>query len=165
MKRIKRELLTLLPALLFFFLAFNLLSMTEALMTRNRSLAFSNQSYILLGSFIVAKVLVIVDNMPFLSGFSRLALIYNVLWKSFVYGTTALGIRFVTNGLHYLFHSENLRADYELFLEGIDWTRFWAIQLWFYALFFVFALIRDLTRAIGKEKILKILFHKNGHIG
>lgn len=156
----KDQFFHILPAILFFFLAFNLINMTEALMLQQERLTYGNMPLILVGAAIVAKVIVVIDNFPIIGRLPRRSLIVNIMWKSFLYGSTALVIRFVTKAFPYLINSTDLRADYILFITGVDWTRFWAIQIWFYALFFVFDFFRDLAHAVGMEKVKNILLSR-----
>jgi len=157
---IKGQFFHILPAILFFFIAFNLINMTEALMLQQESLSYGNMPTILLGAAIVAKVIVVIDNFPLIGRLPRRSLIANILWKSFLYGTTALIIRLATRAFPYLINSTDLRADYILFMTGVDWTRFWAIQIWFYALFFIFDFFRELAHAIGMKKVKNILLSR-----
>lgn len=42
-------------------------------------------------------------------------------------------------------------------LNEVVWPRFWAIQIWLLALFFVYCALRELIRTLGREKV-RIMF-------
>lgn len=158
--KVRSELAHMLPAIVFFFVAFNLINMTEALMLKQEQLTYANMPLILLGAAIVAKTVVIIDTLPGLGRLPRQRRIVNILWKAFLYGSMALLIRLLTVGLPYLVHSSDWSADWALFIYQVDWTRFWAIQIWFYVLFFLFVFLRDLIEAVGIARIKHLLWEK-----
>jgi hypothetical protein len=40
------------------------------------------------------------------------------------------------------------------------WPHFWLIQIWLAVLFFVYCAMRELVRAVGKEKVVEMFFSK-----
>lgn len=154
------EFFTILPGLIFFFIAFNLINYTEALMFHAEDVKAFSFFAVLLGAGLVAKILLIIDHLPVITLFKNKPLIYDILWKTTIYSLVALFIRYLTI-LFPFAQFEERSIDYESFRSAVDWTRFWAIQIWYIVLFFVFSLARELIHVIGKEKILRILFGKS----
>jgi hypothetical protein len=156
-KWIVAEFLRILPGLIFFFLAFNLINYTEALMFRRDQVKTFSFPTILIAAGVVAKILLIIDHLPVISMFRKKPLIYDIVWKTFLYSTVALLIRYLTLLFPFI-GIEKRSVDFDRFHAAIDWTRFWAIQIWYVILFFAFTLAREVTRAIGREKLQKLLF-------
>lgn len=152
-----REFFHVLPGLVFFYLAFNLINYTESLMFREENIRSFGFFSVLLAAAIVAKVLLVIDHLPVLWIFRNKPLIYDVVWKTLIYSLVVLLIRYLTV-LYPFNHLRGEGVDYDTFQAGVDWTRFWAIQIWYVVLFFVFSLGREMVRVIGKKKLLRLLF-------
>ena len=43
-------------------------------------------------------------------------------------------------------------------MSEVVWPHFWATQLWLIVLIFVYCAMRELIRAIGREKIIEMFF-------
>lgn len=156
-KWISEEFFRVLPGLIFFYLAFNLINYTEALMFRSEKARTFGFFTVLIAAGVVAKILLLIDHLPVISVFKKKPLIYGILWKTLIYGFVAFVIRYLTV-LYPFYKWKEHSLDYERFLSSIDWTRFWAIQIWYTLLFFVFALSRAVIRAVGKERFYLLLF-------
>lgn len=155
-----KESFTILPALVFFFIAFNLINYTEALMFHAEDIRPFNFFAVLIGAGVVAKILLVIDHLPVITLFQKKPLIYDILWKTAIYSLVALLIRYLT-ALYPFIQIEERSIHYESFRAVVDWTRFWAIQIWYIVLFFMFSLARELIHVLGKEKISRILFGKH----
>jgi hypothetical protein len=44
------------------------------------------------------------------------------------------------------------------FMAETVWPHFWLIQIWLLVLFFVYCSLRELVRAIGRDKVIKMFF-------
>lgn len=159
-KRAIEEFLTVLPGLVFFFLAFNLINYTEALMFRHEDIRAFGFLEVLIAAGIVAKILLVIDHLPIIAMFRKKPLIYDVFWKTGIYSLVTFAVRYLSI-LYPFVDFEEKTIDFERFWLAVEWTRFWAIQIWYVVLFLVFALGRELVRVIGKDKIRRILFGKN----
>lgn len=154
------EFFQIIPAVVFFFLAFNVINITEALLLKNEAVTYQNFPMILLGATIVAKVILIADCLPLINAFPNKPLIYNVVWKSLVYGVISLLVRFVIRIFPFLLISESTSQKYTSFIAQVNWYQFWAVQFWFFILFFVFTSFKELVLAVGPAKVRRIFFGK-----
>ncbi len=154
------EILHLIPALIFFFIAFNVINWTEVLLLKKMQVSLFSFASILIGAGIVAKVIVVADHLPIINAFPGKPLIYNVLWKSCVYGLISLFIRYLIVLYPFVPGTGTLAEAYRDFWEAMDWTRFWAIQIWFFLLFFVYVSFRELVQAGGSDKVRKLFLGK-----
>ena len=111
-------------------------------------------------ALIVGKVLLIADLFPVINAFGNKPLIYNTLWKSFLYTFAALALLFrigeelVLLGIHH----KSLAIGFENFVAETDWPHFWAIQIWVGGMLLVFVSARELIRAEGTEQTRRLFF-------
>jgi len=153
---VKRECFHVIPAFLFFFISFYLVNLTEDLLLRAEGIKLYGFVTVLLAAAIVAKVILVVDHLPFIKAFSSRPFIWNTLWKTGVYGIGTLIFRFFERLMPFLFKGEG----YERFLHEVHWPVFWAIQIWYLMLFFVFVFGYKLVEVIGPKKVRKMFFGK-----
>jgi hypothetical protein len=89
-QRLKAELLSVLPPVVFFFLAVNLINITHALFFHKQHIVVYPELTLLIGAAVVGKVLAVVDLLPIMNVFQGKPLIYTTLWKTSIYSLGAL---------------------------------------------------------------------------
>jgi hypothetical protein len=155
---IKEELLSILPAVVFFFVAFNAINLTTELMVKKEGFTIATLSTIAVGSLVVGKVMLIIDSVPFIDAFSNKPLVYNTLWKTMIYSLAGLAFRLVEILIPLIVEHKKLAPAYRDLLVGTDWPRFWAVQIWVVLLFFFFVLSQGFIQAIGRERVRQLFF-------
>ena len=90
---LKKELIEVLPAVLYFLVAFSLINLTENLMLKDSGIRYASFGRVFVGSLIVGKVILVADLFLFVDVFRGRPLIYNTLWKTGLYAITALLFR------------------------------------------------------------------------
>lgn len=95
LKTLKHEFLLVLPPTIFFLVAFTLILATQRLILRQYGIPLTGFSAAVIGALLVGKVVLIVDNLPFVNKFPDKPLLYNTLWKTFIYFTAALLVRYL----------------------------------------------------------------------
>jgi hypothetical protein len=111
---------------------------------------------ILVASAVVAKILLIIDHMPFIEPFHRKPLIYNIIWKTGLYSLSALIVRFLDRLIPIMLKGHSFQD----FIAIVHWPLFWAISVWYCLLFFVFVIFRELIYTVGISKVRRIFFGK-----
>lgn len=149
----KEELLKVIPIAIFFLLAFQLLALTQALMLRQYDIEAFAFMHATIGALIVAKVVLIVDMLPFLNRFPGKPLFYNVTWKTSIYVVAAFAVRYLEKLVDSWVDLGELGAANRQLLEKIVWPHFWVIQIWLFVLFFMFCSLRELVRVLGKQRV------------
>ena len=129
-KWLQNEIREVLPSVLFFFVAFNLLRWTSGLILKEHNIQVGSFVTASVGALIVGKVLLIVDLFPVINAFGNKPLIYNTLWKSFLYTFAALLFRIGEELVPLAIHHKSLAIGFENFVAETDWPHFWAIQIW-----------------------------------
>lgn len=151
--RLKHEFLKVIPAAVFFFIAFQLLALTRALILEEYGIRVTTFVNATIAALIVAKVVLVVDLLPFVNRFPQKPLIYNVVWKTIIYILAALIVRYVEHLLPFIREYGNLALANRHLLDKVVWPHFWVIQIWLLVLFFMFCALRELIRALGPERV------------
>jgi hypothetical protein len=152
--RLKHELRELVPVTLFFFVAFQLLALTQSLMLKQYGIDVTTFLAATLMALIVAKAVVLTDHFALVNRYPEKPLLYNAVWKTIIYFCVSLVVRYIEHLIEAWRKSAGFaEANHRLFAE-IVWPHFWAVQLWLLVLLFVYCGFRELVRALGRERIV-----------
>ena len=155
---IKHEFFEVLPPTIFFFLAFNVIFITRALMLKEHGIELAAFGGATVGALIVGKVVLITDKLRFINKFPDKPLIYNVAWKTTVYILAAFLVRLIEHVLPLVSQHGGIGAAFHHLLNNISWPHFWAIQIWLLVLFLVYTSLRELIRVMGKDEVVRVFF-------
>jgi len=156
--RVKHELVEAIPPAVFFFVAFHLIAFTRSLMLQEYGIPTATFVAATIGALIVAKVVLIVDLVPFVNRFPEKPLIYNVLWKTGIYLVAAFLVRYVEHLIPFIREHGDLLLAHRHLLEEVVWPRFWYVQIWLLVLFFLYCTMRELIRVLGRERVRTMFF-------
>jgi hypothetical protein len=156
--RIKHEIAEVLPATIFFLVAFNLLAATKALFLLEHGIRITNFVGATIGALLVAKVILIADKIPFINRYPDKPLIFNTVWKTAIYIVATFIVRVIEHLIPSILDEGGIGAAWNHMLEAVVWPRFFAIYLWLCLLFFTFAALRELGRQVGRERVLEMFF-------
>lgn len=109
---------------------------------------------------VAAKVLILVDLLPFVDAFRGRPLIYNTLWKTIIYAIASVLYRLLETLVHLLRQERNIDRALRQLLADQNWPRFWGIQLWLTALLLLFVAARELVRAVGGGEVVRRMFFR-----
>jgi hypothetical protein len=155
--KIKHEFFEVLPPTIFFFISFHIVVFDRALMAKEFGVHLSSVAGATIGALLVAKVVLVADMLPAVNKFPEKPLIYNVLWKTAIYVGASMLAHYLEHlvplwwRMGFLAANEHLRSE-------LVWAHFWAIQLWLVVLIFIYCVMRELVRAIGRDRVLRIFF-------
>lgn len=130
--------------------------MTQSLMLKSEGIPPYSFLSIVIAAGVVAKVLLLLDHLPFINAFSQKPLIWTILWQSSLYGIGSLLIRFILRVTPFIIKHRSLELGFKNFLQVVDLTTFLGIQLWYILLFFTFVSTRELILTIGTKRVLKV---------
>jgi hypothetical protein len=157
-EKVEHEIRELIPVTLFFFVAFQLLALTDALMLKQ----YGIQAAVFLGAallaLVVAKVVLLTDHFALVNRFPEKPLIYNVIWKTVIYFFAALAFRYLEHLVHFWRTSADFPEANRRLFEEIVWPHFWAVQLWLFVLLLIYCSFRELVRVLGRERIIAMFF-------
>lgn len=159
-QKVKHELRELIPVTVFFFMAGQLLALTEAMMLKQYGISVSVFLTATVVSLVVAKVVAITDHFALVNRFPNKPLIYNVVWKTAIYFAASLVVRYAEHLFHFWRKTGSVAEANHQLVDEIVWPHFWGIQLWLLILLLVYCTFRELVRALGRERVIRIFFHK-----
>ncbi len=93
---VKKEAAEAVLPMAFFFVSFQAIALSRALMLEQYGIVAAAGSFIevTIAAMVVAKVVLIADHLPFVNQFPDRPLIYNVLWKTLIYQVAAVLVRY-----------------------------------------------------------------------
>jgi len=152
-----KELREIIPATIFFLILFHLVALTRSLMLAQYQITVASATAATIGALIVAKVILIADKLPITNVFADRPLVYNVLWRTFVYGACALLIQYLEEFIPALSATGSLAAANQKLVEEIVWAHFWAVHVWILFGLLVYCTVSELIKAIGPDRAREIL--------
>ncbi|GJH29800.1 hypothetical protein [Caballeronia novacaledonica] len=156
--KLKHELIKALPPTIFFFVILHIVVLIRALMIRGTGISMESSASVLFASLILGKSVLVADMLPFINRFPEKPLIWNVSWKTLMYALVALVVHYLERLYDSWKDAPNLiAANHELW-AGINWSRFWAIQVLLVTLIFNYCMIAELSRAFGRDRLKAIFF-------
>ena len=155
--KVKHEFFEVLPPTIFFLISFHIVVFDRALMAKEFGVHLSSVAGATIGALLVAKVVLVADMLPAINRFPEKPLIYNVVWKTVLYVGASMLVHYLEHLIPLWWRLGFMAANEHLWRELV-WAHFWAIQLWLVVLIFVYCVMRELVRAIGRDRVLRIFF-------
>src|SRR5262249_55745754 len=158
---LKKEFREILPVWAFFFFAMGLLSISVSAVLGQYHIELARPHEYLVGSLIMAKVVLLVDTFVSREWLRGRPLIYPTLWKTGLYVLAAVAL----DNLERLFtlvwrhHFGFDQATREI-LSNMPEPLYWAAMAWLIALILVFCAFRELIDSIGSDRFMEMFFGK-----
>jgi hypothetical protein len=156
--RLKREILGVIPTVVFFFIVFQLLAFTKALILKGYGIQISSFLNATIAALIVGKVVLLADLLPMFNQFPNKPLIYNIVWKTFIYMVAALLFRYVEHLIPFIREYKNLTVANNHLLDEAVWPHFWLVQFWLLVCFLMYCTLRELVQFLGREHVRSMFF-------
>lgn len=156
MRWLWNELREMIPAMIFFLIAFHMLSLTKALLLENYHLTATSSTIATVSAIIVAKAILIMDHTALARLFSN-RLVYNLLWKTLLYGSVALLFRELEELIPVLLKHGDMGAAVRRLVANFSTARFLVIHMWLYTLLFIYALASEAVRMLGRDGLWAVL--------
>lgn len=155
---IKREFLEILPAMIFFALLFNIVAYTRALMLEQYSISLAVSASATILALVVAKVILVVDLFSFVDRFRDKPVIYNVLWRTFLYSLVALFIEYLEEFIPSIWADHDIVAANRAVFEEFAWQKFAAVHIWLTLGIFMYCAGTEIAGSLGKKRFHELLF-------
>ena len=155
---LKHEFHEVLPPTIFFLIAFHIVIFNRRLMLREYDLPLTSITTATVAALLIAKVVLITDKLAVINRFPAKPLMYNVVWKTVIYAVAALLIHYLEHLVPLWWRTGDLGAASRQLVHEIVWPHFWGTQMWLIVLLFVYCALRELIRAIGREKVIEMFF-------
>jgi hypothetical protein len=155
----KKTLLHVLPVFVFFFVVFSLVDFTKILVVYTKT-GVLNYTFlvIFLGALLMAKVVVISDELPFIDLFAKKPLIYSTIWKAAIYFMASIVVRILERFVPNLVQGNGYDAASQAAVDEMGRLTFWIAQVWLAILLLFFVASQELISAVGKDKVRKLFF-------
>ena len=153
---IEHELIEILPPSFFFFMVFNVLSITKKLMLEGYGISFSGFVNASIGALLVAKAILIADQIKFINKYPDKPLIYNIVWKTFLYLIVTLVVQYLEELIPLWWKYGSVQIAIHQSWDEIVWPTFWAIHILLVFLISLYVCFRELARTIGEREFLKM---------
>jgi hypothetical protein len=154
----KKEFVQYIGSAIFFAAAFCLIALANKLMVAGSEVHVASFARAIIGGLIVAKLLFFVDLIPGVDAFRGKPLIFNILWKTPIYLIMSLVYRYLEPVIGSVVVGVSVAEAHARAIEEFTHPTFWAIEVWLVALFAVFVMMRELTLALGKDKVRLLFF-------
>lgn len=158
--KVKEEVRKILAIALFFSIGFCLLHFSERLFTAGSTVEIAPITRAIIGGFIVAKVLLTVDLLPFVHAFPGKPLIHNIAWKTSLYAVAGVVFLYIEPFIKTLAKGVGLYAAHSHAWHELMLPRTWAIVIWVAMLLAVFVTMTELSRVIGKDPLKQLFFSR-----
>lgn len=156
--KVKEEVRKILVVAVFFSIGFCLIHVSDRLLTEGSNVEIARLTRAIFGGFIVAKVLLMVDLLPFVDAFPGRPLIRNIAWKTSVYVAASVIFLYAEPFLKSIIKGAGLFAAHSRAWQELMLPRTWATVIWLAMLLVVFVTIKELSGAIGKQQMKHMFF-------
>jgi len=157
--KLKEEFIALIPPMIYFFVALNVVSIIRMLMLKGTGIPLSTPLQALVAALILAKAVLIADLLPVINRYPDKPLVYNVVWKTALYLLIASVIHYLERLVDFWKQAGSFVGANQKLLAVIVWQHFWAVEILLAVLILNYCVITELGRVLGKNKLRQIFFH------
>ena len=155
---LKREFLKLLPPTIYFFVVLHIALFTRALLDEQYGISIPSSISATIGALIVGKAILITDALPFVNWFRHNRLIFNVVWRIFLYVVLIFIFQFLEELIPIISKYETILDAIKHIIEEIKWYRFWATYILLSVFLTIYIVATELIKAMGREKCVELFF-------
>lgn len=154
----EKEFFSVLPAIIYFCVVFNVLFFVSGLTIEAGKVRYFSYFSVTIFALIVGKVMIIANSLPFINLFPHKPLIYNILWKVFIYDSLVVVVWAAERLLHLYLEL----GDYSLALfalqENLASPIFLSTLILLLLFFLNFVVFSEIINAVGRKKIIQLMF-------
>lgn len=154
---IKKEVISVLPAVIYFLVVFNVIFYVQGLLQDPATTRYFSHISVTVGALIVGKVMLVANSLPFIHAFPHKPLIYTILWKVFIYDSLIVIVWMADTFFHLDFDYRSDSIAWEALITELSSPVFLSSLIWLLLFFVNFVLISEIIQAVGKDKIRRLL--------
>ena len=156
--KIREEILALIPPMIFFIVALNVVALIRMLMLKGTGISLNTPLQILVAALVLGKAVMIADHLPPINRYPHKPLVYNIAWKTAIYLLVATVLHYFERVFEFWRERGGFVAGNQKLLAVMVWPHFWAIELVLAVLILNYCIITELARVIGAKKLQDIFF-------
>ncbi len=149
------ELRELVPSMVFFLVAFHMLSLTKGLLAGGHATRAS-ATLATISAITVAKSILLLDHTALARRFSS-RVIYNILWKTLVFGTVAFIFRQLEELIPLALKHGDVGAAIREMVAAVPTAHFLVVHMWLFTLVLLYTLGAEAVRIAGGDTVKAIL--------
>ena len=155
---LKKEFFEMLPPTIFFLVVFQAVILARSVLVSESDFTMTTASAALIGALVVGKSILIADALPLFNWYREPKLIYNIVWRMFLYLTVVLIFQILEELIPLISKLGGLLPALQNFASEVNFPRFWATHLVFALFLMLWSFITALIEIIGREQLLQTLF-------
>ncbi len=149
----------LLPPVIYFFIAFNLISFTTHAAVQNIWFDLPNFVLATTTALVVAKVVLVVDKVRLIDKYRGGPLIWPILYKSVFYSIVVLIVRIAEKVVAFAIDTGGFGPAFWNSILDFTWHRFVAVHLWIFVCFLVYVTATEFNALVGQGQLFRLFFH------
>lgn len=157
-KRFMKEVIQVIPAIIYFLIAFHYIYFTTGFMLHHGEHRYFTPFSVTIFALIVGKVILLVNVFPFVNAFPKKPLIYNIVWKFFLYSLCCLVFWLIETTIHLFTKFNSFHVIPSYIQRDIQSPLFLSAELWLSMTFLIFVIASEFIRVLTKEKVIYLLF-------
>jgi hypothetical protein len=146
------ELRELVPSMLFFLVAFHMLSITKGLLVGGHPYTRAGATLATISAITVAKSILLIDHTSLSRLFSGRVL-DNILWKTLVFGTVAFFFRQLEELIPLALKHGDVGAALREMVAAVPTARFAVVHMWLFTLVLLYTVASETVRIAGGAKV------------
>lgn len=158
--KLKKEIISAIPAVIYFIIVLNLIHFLGSLARQPGDIKYFSYLTVTIGALIIGKVIVIINCFSFINAYPNKPMIYNIVWKVFIYILSINILCGLHIFIHLMFKLKNLSSAMHQLMLDVELPIFASIELCLILVFLAYIIFSEFVRVLGKEKIMYLMFGK-----
>ena len=148
----------LLPATLYFFIAFNLIVFTTNLLIHDYWFQLAGFLLASTSALVVGKAVLLADKLRMIDRFRGAPLIQPILYRTVFYTLVVLVVRLLERLIHLAFDDRGFIVAADATLNDFTWRHFAAVQIWIFTTFLIYVTAREISYLMGEGQMFRLFF-------
>ena len=90
---------------------------------------------VFLSVVLIAKILLVIDHLPWIQLFSKYPLIYHVFWQTLLYWLVTVTVHLAIRFASFLLKDKSFHQAFQEFQDKMNWDVFWGVGCFYLMLF------------------------------
>jgi len=142
--KLKHELLSLLPAIIFFLIGFNLVALSKHVVLAQHGISYYGLAKATIGALLVAKVVALANFLPVMKHLQQRPLWSSALLQAVVYTALCMVVHELEGLVRHVASAGDVGVGLEKWRTEFEATEFIFIAVWVFSLFAVFVAFTEM---------------------